>query len=488
MIEPELFHIFKERLGKLFIEATSKEDGIESLSLSGEGNVEPLRLASEIMSLAIKLGVGTSIRLLVDEDHTKVEDIEPYLNGKFGFSTWNLILNKLAFSKGLKNQPTDSATFIFFDSAVFLNWTGGLNPLKGRNNIFVDNEYVEIFLEGLQAPFGGPRLAIRPLNSGVSSTEDWPSTDELPSETILREHVHLVPYEPMSISPCSFALTWGDLSCEAAAAFRKMSAVCVAAGLSDVIYGSQRVVVKGVKHLETALYSEDEKAPDKEILILLQNALSWVYEERIDTRKRLISDRLCLEAENEESFVSLLVRHINSALKQSKDQYRFVILDRKDEYAKELRSILKDLREQADLYAEKVRGLISGLLRDTLAAFVFVALSLSSRLGTNIDVLMSDAGILFFKALAVYFIISALLQSSSSFRDLRLSDKELAKWAEVTREYFSKSELDDRIQNDLRGRRWTFYAYLILITGSYLAMAYISWNMQLVIGCLLGSS
>ena len=101
---------------------------------------------------------------------------------------------------------------------------------------------------------------------------------------------------------------------------------------------------------------------------------------------------------------------------------------------------------------------------------------------------MSDAGILFFKALAVYFIISALLQSSSSFRDLRLSDKELAKWAEVTREYFSKSELDDRIQNDLRGRRWTFYAYLILITGSYLAMAYISWNMQLVIGCLLGSS
>ena len=98
---------------------------------------------------------------------------------------------------------------------------------------------------------------------------------------------------------------------------------------------------------------------------------------------------------------------------------------------------------------------------------------------------MSDAGVLFFKALAIYFVVSAFFQATSSVRDIWLSDKELEKWSEVTREYFSRKEMQERINKDLQGRRNTFYFYMVLIVFSYLIMAGLSWNMLYIAQCFI---
>ncbi|MEG3080424.1 hypothetical protein R3F64_11210 [Halomonas sp. 5021] len=483
MKEKNLIFELRDKIFDLYAKAASSEDGVEDVRIDGEEDVELLQLASEIILLAKNLDVHTSIRLEIDEEYTEIDDLEPYLDGTYGFSKWCLNISKLVLSKGLKNKDDDTSMLFFFDEKVFKAWLSALDPLKSINNLFVENQSVLIFVVGLKASFGGPRLAVLPFESCEVIDSWWPFKSELPQENTLREHVHLVPSEPISLSPQSFELTWGDFGCDLASLFRRMSGMCAAAGLADVIYGQEKIVLKGVRHLEIPLLEKSEEVPDKDSLTLIQSALSWVYEERVDTRKRLLSDRLCLESDNEASFISLLVQHLDDSLKQSKDQYRFVILDRKDEYAKELRDLLKDLRQQADLYAEKVRGLIAGLLRDTLAAFVFVALSLSSRLGSNADVLMSGAGVLFFKALAIYFIVSAFFQSTSALRDIWLSDKELEKWSEITREYFSRKEIHGRINEDLRGRRDTFYFYMVLIVISYLIMAGLSWNMLYLAKC-----
>jgi len=468
----------RDKISELYSQASSSEDGVEDLCINGEGGVELLQLAADVVLWAKRLSAHTSMRLEIDEEVTDVDDLEPFLTGFYKFSKWRLNIRKIVLSRDLKAEESDPAILFFFDQNVFKDWLDALNPLKSDHDIFVQNESVLIFLAGLDASFGGPRLAVLPLESSEDIGSRWPMKDDLPSEETLREHVHLVPSEPIRLSPRSFALTWGDFGSYFASPFRRMSAICVAAGFADVIYSQEKVVVKGVRHLEIPLFNQAEKAPSEDTLALMQSALSWVYEERVDTRKRLLSDRLCLESDNESSFIGLLTQHLDDSFKQSKDQYRFVILDRKDEYATELRSLLKDLREQADLYAEKVRGLIGGLLRDTLAAFVFVALSLSSRLGSKVEVLMSEAGVLFFKALAVYFLISAFFQGTSAFRDIVLSDRELQKWSEVTREYFSRKELNERISKDLRGRRITFYIYMGMVSALYLVMAGISWNMQ----------
>lgn len=477
MKEKNLIFKLRDKIFDLYAKAVSSEDGVEDVRMDGEESVELLKLASEIIFLAKKLDVHTSIRLEVDEEYTEIDDLEPYLNETYRFSKWRLNISKPILSKGLKTKDDDPSILFFFEEKIFKAWLDALNPLKSINNLFVENQSVLIFVAGLKASFGGPRLAVLPLDSTEVIDSWWPFESELPEEKTLREHVHLVPSEPISLSPQSFELTWGDFGCNLASPFRRMSGMCAAAGFSDVIYGQEKIVLKGVRHLQIPLLDESEEVPDKDALTLIQSALSWVYEERVDTRKRLLSDRLCLESDNEASFLSLLVQHLEDSLKQSKDQYRFVILDRKDEYAKELRDLLKDLRQQADLYAEKVRSLIAGLLRDTLAAFVFVALSLSSRLGSKVDVLMSDAGVLFFKALSIYFIVSALFQATSAVRDIWLSDKELEEWSEVTREYFSRKEIHERINKDLRGRRNTFYFYMVLIVLSYSIMAGLSWNM-----------
>lgn len=485
MKERNLIFELRDKIFDLYAKAASSEDSVEDLRLDGVESVELLQSVSEVTLLAKNLNVQNSIRLEIDEEYTAIEDLEPYLDGTYGFSKWRLNISKIVLSKGLKTKDDDPSILFFFDESIFEAWLSAFNPLKSINNIFVENKSVLMFVAGLRASFGGPRLAVLPINSYEVIDSWWPFESELPQEKTLREHVHLVPSEPISLSPQSFELTWGDFGCDLASPLRRMSGMCAAAGFADVIYGQEKIVLKGVRHLEIPLLDMPEEVPDKNSLALMQSALSWVYEERVDTRKRLLSDRLCLESDNEASFLLLLDQHLEDSLKQSKDQYRFVILDRKDEYARELRDLLKDLRKQADLYADKVRGLIAGLLRDTLAAFVFVALSLSSRLGTNVDVLISDSGVLFFKALAVYFIVSALFQATSAFRDIWLSDKELAEWSEVTREYFSRKEIHERINEDLRGRRYTFYFYMALIVISYLIMAGLSWNMLYIVRCFL---
>nr|WP_295713368.1 hypothetical protein [uncultured Halomonas sp.] len=485
MKEKNLIFELRDKIFDLYTKAASSEDGVEDLCMDAEEDIELLKLASEIIFLAKKLDVHTSIRLEIDEEYTEVDDLMPYLEGTYRFSKWRLNISKVVLSKGLKTNDDDPSILFFFEESMLNAWLNDFNPLKNKNNLFVENEFVLIFVAGLQASFGGPRLAVLPLDSCEVIDSWWPFASELPREETLREHVHIVPSEPIRLSPQSFELTWGDFACDLARPFRRMSAMCAIAGFADVIYGQEKIVLKGIRHLEIPLLDKSEEVPDKDSLMLMQRALTWVYQERVDTRKRLLSDRLCLESDSEASFLSLLVRHLESSLKQSKDQYRFVILDRKDEYAKELRDLLKDLRQQADLYAEKVRGLIAGLLRDTLAAFVFVALSLSSRLGSKADVLMSDAGVLFFKALAIYFVVSAFFQATSSVRDIWLSDKELEKWSEVTREYFSRKEMQERINKDLQGRRNTFYFYMVLIVFSYLIMAGLSWNMLYIAQCFI---
>jgi len=477
MKDNNLIFELRDQIFDLYKTAFSAEDGVEDLRIDGEEGVELLQLVSDLIVRAKALGVDAAIRLHIDEEYTELDDLAPYLDGTYGFSKWRLNLSKVVLSKRLKTDDHDATVLFFFDRSVYQGWLSALNPLKSVNGLFVENESVLIYLAGLDACFGGPRLAVMPIDSREIIGDWWPFAGDLPQEKELREHVHLVPSEPIRLSPQSFELTWGDFGSELAAPFRRLCSVCAAAGFADVIYGQDKIVLKGVRHLEIPLLDQSSEVPDKDSLTLIQKALSWVYEERIDTRKRLLSDRLCLESDNKSCFLYLLMQNLDDSLKQSKDQYRFVILDRKDEYAKELRDLLKDLRQQADLYAEKVRGLISGLLRDTLAAFVFVALSLSSRLGSKAEVLISDAGVLFFKALAVYFVVSALFQATSATRDISLSDRELEEWSDVTREYFSRKEMHNRINRDLRGRRSTFYVYMMLIVLSYVIMAGLSWNM-----------
>ncbi len=108
---------------------------------------------------------------------------------------------------------------------------------------------------------------------------------------------------------------------------------------------------------------------------------------------------------------------------------------------KELKDLLKDLKSLSDLYSNKVRSLLSNLLRDVLAAFILVGITLFSK-ATELLKLFENKLIQYvFIAFGGYFIISAIFQMITDFYDIRRSSKEFDYWKNVSREYMSQKKI-----------------------------------------------
>lgn len=458
--------------------SNSCADTVVNVILSANGgDVKVLIAMRDLLQLAAEAGIEAGLQLLVDGDVADAEHLEELVGEGYPPEQWRVIVNKTHVLKTYRPQEFDAGVLFFLDEEAFTSWANSIRALRDQGDVFIAGRALVVMAPGVDTAFGGPELAVLPLDDS-SLPDAWSKETAVPSETRIREYVHLVPSEPLRLVPRRFLLTWGDRQGMAAEPFRRAAGVAMGACLVDVLYGAGKVVLKGVRHIETTLLAPSDKAPTPTTLDLLQKALEWVYEERVETRKKLLTDRLSLDLAPGESLLSSLGKHLEGALQQSRDQYRFVILDRKDEYSRELRDLLKDLQKQSELYAEKMRALVSGLLRDALAAFLLVGLTLSVRLGRDVEVLTSDWGRLFFKALACYFIVAALLQGGLAARDASLSRKELKNWSKVTRDYITPDELKDHIDDSLGGRRRTFWWFLGLVISMYLGLALASWNLE----------
>ena len=162
---------------------------------------------------------------------------------------------------------------------------------------------------------------------------------EGPDENSIKRQIHLLANGSTSLWPAPFLLTWGDIDGDAAKPFRMLSAKSIVTCLAQEYYDSDRVVLKGARRLEIPLSMNGDMAPKAADLVALWDAVKWVYEERPEVRAGLIADRLSLDLLNNMSLVSGSARFIRDALTQSKEQYRFVIQERKDAYQRAARDI-----------------------------------------------------------------------------------------------------------------------------------------------------
>ncbi len=214
-------------------------------------------------------------------------------------------------------------------------------------------------------------------------------------------------------------------------------------------------------------------------------AISWMFLERVETRQRLLSDRLSLDITNTDSFIGGVSEHINNALNQAKERYGFVILDRKDAYLKELKEVMKDVRTQADLYASKVRDLVGTLLRDVLAVLFLVGVSLITKLNTSEVTTLSNSAhlFIFFKILAGYFLVSVVLQISSHTRDVILAKNECERWLQLTHSYLTKEVVAENFTKPLNKRRnlYCFFAFVSIVI--YAGLIGLSWNAEIIAKC-----
>ena len=203
----------------------------------------------------------------------------------------------------------------------------------------------------------------------------------------------------------------------------------------------------------------------------LVDAVCWVYEERTDLRLKLLLDRITLDINYQEPYVEGLNTVITNSLQQAKERYSFIIFDRKDEYQKELRDLLKDLKNLSELYASKVRSVLNNLLRDILASIVLVGFTVFTK--TTDIAALKDNGLIkpLFIIFALYFGVSIIIQAIADWLDIGKARREFIYWRNISREYISKSDFEKHMSQTINKRRTISIVLYSIVASIYVLLS-----------------
>lgn len=238
------------------------------------------------------------------------------------------------------------------------------------------------------------------------------------------------------------------------------------------------VILRGVRRLDLALCGNADNAISLRFIKELTDAIHWLYGEsgRRDLRLKLLLERITLDIDIHNSLLVGLQDVLANSLQQAKERYSYIIYERKDTYQKELKDLLKDLKSLSDLYSNKVRSILSNLLRDVLAAFILIGITLFSKT-TEISNLFENKLIKYvFIAFGGYFIISVLFQIIIDLYDIRRSSKEFDYWKIVSREYMSKNDFKRHKSETLDKRVVGTMIIYFFVACFYIFIAFICFN------------
>lgn len=427
------------------------------------------RQAEQLIRL---LGVLKESELLghaaVDIDGAAVapEDLNQELMDQVNES-WRLSLSKNALSEAVL-EAGDPYVVAFATDVGYEAWLARVSPFEDQGPTRFRDALLVLSPVGAAA-FGGARLAVAAFDlEGIPS--GWPLPAELPSDAKIKSQLHNLLADSVSFDPNIFDLSWGDLEAASSEPWRLLAAKSLSACLVQD-YAGNRVTLRGVRRLELDFSDAADRAPTANQLAELRRAVRWVYEERVETRAKLLADRLSLELQNASSYVAQVAIAVPEALRQAREQYGFVILERADQHAKEVRDLLKDVRSQADLYAEKTRSILGSLLRDTLAALFLLTLTIMSRAGRNLDAIFAPEVAMMFNLVGVYLIASAFLQGVVHGRDVYLSRKEIDYWSSVSRRYMNSEEIRKHINENIGPRETSFFALGVWLATIYVLLS-----------------
>lgn len=414
----------------------------------------------------------------------ELEADDSYLN-----SDWRFIVAKTRIA-ALLQARADETTVLFFSEHGLCRWLENFDPLTIAEGYDPDfSRPTTIRVAGLTQSFGGPLLWVLPVDADplASSQENG-----LPESSEVHGLIHVVSTGmSLRIAPRGWALTWGDFGTPCVRALARLSCIVLGACLvHEIKRGDDRVLtvtIRGGKTHKLALWNSNSVLNWPELMKQLVEAVTWVYAERAETRLRLIMDRLALDLNDGECLLACLQQHLVTALRQARDSYGFVILERKDAYFKEMRELMKDMKSQADLYAGKVRDLVSSLVRDTLGVLVFIAFSFVGKFDQQRlqQLLDSSELALFLKVLTAYLVLSLILQLTAHWRDDQLSRSESANWLNVLQNYTGSQDKEDRFLAPLARRRTTLHVAMGISGAFYVLMALLIWNLPLVVKGML---
>jgi hypothetical protein len=416
---------------------------------------------------------------ILDEQPVDVEKIVPE-NGVLN-TRWRIVLGKSDLTNKVFGNNSEAA--VFMSEAGFLSWLSKEDPFSikaGTDRIFTTKATFRI--AGYKGLVFGPALIILGLDTVVPALPVL--KPPLPDERTVQEQVRVVGVRAIRLRPQYWAITGGETTSEIAVAFSQKSAMVLAACLSQQI--SEKNDALFATYKGSGKKSELAIVPSilpPAALPVFAAALAWAFEERTETRIKLIADRLAVDADVNLPIADALSPHIAEAFQQAKDSYDFVIADRKDAYHKELRDFMKDVKGQADLLAAKVRDLVGSLTRDALGVLVLFGFSFIGKFDAQklAEMIASKEFELLAKALSGYLLFAGATAILVAQRDAVYGFREINNWFEILQNYSSKEDFKNRVLAPLNERRKFLNRALFFIGLIYLLLAASIWNLPKLI-------
>lgn len=442
-----------------------------SLSFSGtlkDENDKPL--FNNLNALISDEKINKVINFKIDtETYGGVSD---FLGDLMQGSNWSVNINKsINLGKTLLN--------FFYDKKKFKEWSDGLGSFNSDNPLFVYSG-LNIVVNKLSSPLVGANFTITDENDlSVFQISEC----GLPQYDVIRQEVHILAQNNFVISPQTYMLLSGHCVDDTSAFFKLCTDNLVATLCSEVIDG-ENLVLRGIRKIQLKL-SANTTALNIGFINELADTVKWIYEERSELRLKLFLDRITLDIDYNNDYVHELFLINKISLIQAKERYNFAIFDRKDQFQKELRDLLKDLKTISDLYSTKVRAVISNLLRDVLAGFLLIGITLLSKI-ENVQAVIDSKTIKYvFQAFAIYFLTSIVYQTVFDLFDLSKTNKEFKYWRQTSREYISDEIFKQHLKETVEGRKiFTYICYFVLFL-TYLVVAYCCWNFTDVLNKLV---
>lgn len=399
----------------------------------------------------------------IDDELVAADEIENIITQQ-NCAEFELTFKKKAFIQDTCSGAGDIDEVLYCSVNSFRSDFGGLgltNPLEeGAIN---NTKNTRIHVYQINKSFGGPKLAIVPTDYNNNLNADWLAGSKLPNSEIILKHVHIVSNATLKINPQQFELTWGDFNSEIAKPFRLAAAKQLFLSLCTNYYSDDKVELKGIKHIQTTLVSDNLDINIK-TLSVLADCITWCYtKEDPSIPLQLVIDRLSLEC-GTGNLMEVTQQTINFALEQAKSNYKFVIAKRSDEYRKELKEIYNDIQSVTDKFTERAFSLASELLKSLLTiGFIFTVGTVSKAIVNN-ALLHSPEGQMLFKLAGIFLGVSFFVRWLNASADLRVSEKALRSWSNKLHNHISTSEVKELITSQIKWAR-IFYLVSLAITG-----------------------
>jgi hypothetical protein len=441
------------------------------MEIHGKYNDNACSTISQLNTLLKNSNCDQVITIKIDKAVVTKEELEEFAQSKNSYQEWQVNFNKQSL---VERKLDNNFHYNFFlRSSNCQEWLNGINPIEETNPLNKFNP-LKIIIKDLKISFGGEHLYFLPAEEKFSQVIHK-NPLRLPKIERIKENVHFITDFSVSFDPNVYIITEGDYSSAISQCLLKQSSIVLASCMVNEFYGFDSIVIDGLKRITLKL-TEDGLDFNFDFNQKLINLLHWMYEDRVSTRKKLFNERLTLELNEKESFIKSLQLFTDISLSQARERFNFVILDRKDAYIKELKELLKDLRNQSDLYSQKIRTLLSNCLRDALAAIVLIGFTIFTKFTDNLGL---DNHMLLkyvFYALGIYYIASIILQAVVDCTDMGITNSELKYWKNASKELIPEREFNQHLNESLKSRRWSLKILYPIIGLLYLSMAFVCFK------------